>query len=89
MFPSDFDESNHVLDKPGDMDREECDPLCVEIGTVRVGFGDTPLPVVQSCWKLSAEELEEVNRTGRIWLTIVGRTMPPVMLSGSHIKLEH
>ncbi|MDX0251164.1 hypothetical protein GOC31_20925 [Sinorhizobium meliloti] len=32
-----------------------------------------------SCWELSAEELAEVNRTGRIYLSVFsGRTQPPV-----------
>ncbi|WP_128146638.1 hypothetical protein [Sinorhizobium meliloti] len=32
-----------------------------------------------SCWELSAEELAEINRTGRIFLSVFsGRTQPPV-----------
>jgi len=34
-----------------------------------------------SCWELSAEELAEVNRTGRIYLSVFsGRTQPPVFV---------
>ncbi|WP_454287102.1 hypothetical protein [Rhizobium arsenicireducens] len=34
-----------------------------------------------SCWQLSADELAEVNRTGRIFLSVFsGRTQPPVFV---------
>ncbi len=39
------------------------------------------VPVVISCWKLTQEELAEFQRTGRVWLTVMGTTMPPVALS--------
>lgn len=36
-----------------------------------------------SCWKLGEEELEEVKRTGKIYLLVVGNRHPPVAV-GSH-----
>lgn len=77
MFATNFDESNHVLDKPPGMDREECEALSVWVGPLPNGF-----PVVVSCWKPTAEELEEIKRTGRVWLMIWGPTMPPAVLLG-------
>lgn len=77
MFPASFDESNHVLGKPEDMSHEDCACLAVFIGEQ-----PNNLPVVVSCWKPTAEELEEINRTGRVWLGIIGHTMPPAWLSG-------
>jgi len=38
--------------------------------------------VVVSCWKVTAEELAEIQRTGRVWLMVWGVTMPPVALCG-------
>lgn len=35
-----------------------------------------------SCWRLTLEELEEVNRTGVVWLSTFSTTPPPVMISG-------
>lgn len=35
-----------------------------------------------SCWRLTEEELEEVKRTGVVWLQIMGHSMPPVYVSG-------
>ena len=47
-----------------------------------------PLPVrrlegcLVSCWRLTAEELAEVQRTGVVWLSVWGRrTQPPVMVT--------
>ena len=75
--PSSFDESNHVLGRPEDMTDEQCGPLSVQIAQYSNG-----MLVIISCWKLTAEELIEVNKTGRIWLTVVGNRMPPVMVDG-------
>lgn len=37
-----------------------------------------------SCWQLSPEELDEVKRTGRVFLLVTGMggTMPPVYVGG-------
>ncbi len=70
MIPSAFDEENMVLEAPPDMDIE---PLSVWIGPNCAG-----IPIVVSCWKLTAKELEEIKLTGRIWLTVMGVAMPPV-----------
>ncbi len=78
MFAAAFDEANVVLGKPEDMTVDECDALSV-LRTQTTGG----VPVVVSCWKLTKEELEEVNRTGRVWLTVLGITMPPVALDGA------
>jgi hypothetical protein len=76
MIATSFNESNHVLDKPPDMSYDECDPLCVWVGNNPAG-----IPMVISCWKLTANELALINQTGKVWLTILGRTMPPSALS--------
>lgn len=77
MIAASFPESNHVLDKPPEMDRETCTALSVFVG-------QTPAPgacpVVISCWKLTKEELEQINKTGRVWLWVFGCGMPPVAL---------
>lgn len=75
--PCSFDESDEVLDKPPDMSVDECSPLSI----LRVSNG-SDVPTVISCFKLTAEELIEVNRTGRVWLGVYGFTMPPAYISG-------
>lgn len=36
-----------------------------------------------SCWRLSPEELETVQRTGVVWLSVYAWQAPPVMVSGT------
>lgn len=50
------------------------------------GCGDLPALVaskneIVSCWELTKEELEEINKTGKIWLICVG-SQPPVSVEG-------
>lgn len=58
----------------------------------KMWLGDTEkdivdLPVFQegnesiSCWELSAEELSNIQATGKVWLYVVG-VHPPVFVSG-------
>jgi len=37
---------------------------------------------VVSCWQLTQEECEEIGRTGKIWLGVLGASTPPAWLSG-------
>lgn len=76
MVAASFEESDGYLGRPESMSDTECLPLAVCRSTLN-GF-----PVVISCWKLTEEELAEINRTGRVWLTVVGVSMPPVKLDG-------
>ena len=77
MIPTSFAEFNAVLGRPADMGDEDCS--CLAVLRTRTYGG---LPAVVSCWKLTAEELAEINRTGRVWLTVVGKTMSPVSVDG-------
>ena len=42
---------------------------------------------IVSCWRLSKEEIEQVNQTGVVWLRIMGNGMPPVYVSGEALVL--
>lgn len=77
MEATSFAESDAVLARPADLSEAECNPLAICRGMLN------NLPVVISCHKATAEELAEINRTGRVWLVVVGLTMPPVILSGT------
>ena len=33
-----------------------------------------------SCWKLTKEELEQINKTGVIWFSVMGQSQPPIWL---------
>lgn len=82
-FPAAFDESNGVLSKPESLTHEQCEALSVWRGPNVDGEN-----VVISCWKLTKEELDEINRTGRLWLIIWGGTMPPSCIMGTRPFIE-
>jgi hypothetical protein len=77
MVPSGFEESNTVLSKPDDMLHDDCE--CLSVLRTKDASG---VPVVVSCWKPTQEEIDEITRTGRVWLVVLGHTMPPVSLCG-------
>lgn len=74
-----FPESNAVLDKPRDMTYEQC-----EAASVFKGVSSDGHPIVVTCWKATQAELDEINRTGRVWLYVYGETMPPCAVGGEN-----
>ncbi|MCY4431396.1 MAG: hypothetical protein OXC11_13525 [Rhodospirillales bacterium] len=73
----DFPESNHVwkggFDTPGGDTVGDLPTHCSrDEGLVGSSI---------SCWQLSEEELEEVQRTGKVWLWVWGQH-PPVAVTG-------
>jgi hypothetical protein len=77
MIATAFDEETGVLDAPPGMSPEECSMLSVYQGQYPDGT-----PIVISCWKPTAEEWEEMRQTGRVWVIVCGRTMPPIAVTG-------
>lgn len=84
MFPTGFDEENGVLHPPPGVDIEEVQMLSVWRGGIKDIETGKLSPVVISCWKPTKEELEEINKTGRVWLYIWGETMPPASVGGQN-----
>lgn len=74
MIPCSFEESNGYLSAPNNM--PECEVLSVYRGKDSDG-----IPFVISCFKLTKEEMIEIQQTGRVWLSVVGKSMNPVHLS--------
>lgn len=72
MIPANFEGSNGVADTPPGVDPDKIQPLYV----YRDGAA------ILSCWRPTAEEMEEIKRTGRIWLWVLGSKMMPVALTG-------
>lgn len=81
MFPTSFDEAETVLGRPHNTDADDVEPLSV---CRTYQEDDKKTPVVISCWKVTADELAEINRTGRVWLGVMGSTMPPVWVRGQN-----
>lgn len=72
MQPMNFPESNGALSAPAGIGCDKVEPLFVWRGEC----GGSPQVI--SKWKLTPEELAEINRTGEVWLHVLGRSMPPV-----------
>lgn len=65
--PIQFAEADFVLGPPAD-----CSARAAPIPVLRL-----PAGFLVSCWQLSPEELEEVIRTGKMWLRAAGRFNHP------------
>lgn len=75
MIPVDFPQRTMVLQSPNDGSVD-----CLEL-PVYAGPNVHGQPVMTSCWKPNKEEIDELLRTGCIYLTIYGKGHPPVWLS--------
>jgi len=71
MNPVEFKEQNDVLKAPPNMEG------CGELPICRVADSKDN-PIVISCWDLSEEEIQEIVKTGKLYLWVWGRTQPPV-----------
>jgi hypothetical protein len=79
MIATAFDEENDVSDGPPGTTSEQVMSLSVWRGPNEDG-----IQVVISCWKPTKEELDEIVRTGRVWIVVWGRTMPPICPVGTN-----
>lgn len=70
MNPINFPQANRTYTKPPGMTDEECAPLRVY---------DTGSALI-SCWQAQRSERAELERSGRVWLWVIGRQQPPVAL---------
>lgn len=77
MIFSNFKQANTVMDTPKDVSPDLVEPIRACRGQYENGT-----PFVITCWKPTRDELDEIQKTGRVWLTILGAGMPPVYLSG-------
>jgi hypothetical protein len=78
MIASSFDESNMVMDTPKGVDPDFIIPLSVCFSVSM----EWNAPVTLTCWKVTKEELENIQKTGRIWIAILGHGMMPIYPTG-------
>ena len=85
MIPIAFDEENAYLDVPPDAGNNvEPMPVHRRLIVDRVVDGEEfCVPELICCWKVeSREELDEILRTGLVWLVIRAPTTYPVSVQG-------
>lgn len=75
-----FPEQTTVFGKPEGWKDEDCYGLPVAQTYYRNSEGQ-PIPCLVSCWELTPEDIVELQKTGRIYLSITGTGLPPVSLS--------
>lgn len=72
MKGTDFPEKNINLGPPKGMTEEECYTLPAYYSKEHGAY--------VSCWVPSAEEIQEIQRTGKVWLWVFGQGHPPVTI---------
>jgi len=77
MLQVTFPEHNDIIHKPKDMTDEQCLDLAVWKGQIIIDEEGNTCHGYISCWQLSKEDLEEIQRTGVIWQTILSNRLPP------------
>lgn len=66
MTPVKFKDANIKLTAPG----------CGELPAIQ-----TRDNCIVTCWKMSEEEKKEFEKTGKIWLSVIGLKHPPICMS--------
>lgn len=72
MKPTSFKETNIVYTAGNNPNTEQL-PVCIADHPDNQG-----IPTIISKWKLSEDELERINKTGELWLTVLGTQLPPI-----------
>ena len=80
--PVAFEQQNAVLQAPRDSEG-----YCRQLG-LPVHRKVTDIPEVISCWQLSDAERAEVARTGKVFVSMVGMTVPPHYVAAEFPQLE-
>lgn len=78
MLPTTFEGQNLVFGKPANMTDEQCFSLPAWKGVIPIDDKGTTVPAIISCWRLSKEDMEEIQKTGVVWLSVIGDSLPPV-----------
>jgi hypothetical protein len=80
MIPQRFARSNVVMLALKGMTN------CVDVHACQATWNGRP--VVITCWRPTAEELVRINLGEPIWLSVVGQTMPPVLVTAEDPFVE-
>lgn len=59
----------------------------IDLPVTRLVYGDGT-HAIESCWVLSEEEMNEVQKTGKVYFRCFGDTHPPILLSTKSAIME-
>lgn len=76
--PTGFTHENVVLAAPPGLEMAGISSLSVHKTVDPV----TQLPMAVTCWKMTKSEVDTVTRTGRVWVSLLGPTIPPLLVTG-------
>lgn len=79
--PVNFKHANHNFGRPKGWKEKECSDLPVHLKMAKTP-DNREVPESTSCWQLGFDELEEIKRTGVVWLSVWG-SQPPVLVTGT------
>lgn len=74
--PVPFKEQNTTFTR-GENAESVCE-LPAYVGKIRIDETPNLYPCIISCWMLTEPEIQEIVRTGRVWLGVMGTSQPPV-----------
>ena len=75
MLPVSFPESNHVYRNPNGFDTPAFR------SPMRIDEDGNQVHTIVSFWKFSKEDLETIEKTGGIYLSVVALKKPPISLA--------
>lgn len=81
--PCSFDEANIVLDVFDSEDEPfELEPINANLTYVGIENRDNSVRCLYAtCWKITKDEFELLEKTGRIWVVVYGNVPPPMGVS--------
>ena len=54
---------------------------CLDLPATKCHDKQNGTSYVESCWEMTEEERAEVMKTGRVFVTMMGETVPPLLVS--------
>lgn len=76
MVPIKFKGANHTFSGPVGDNGE-----IAKLPVLAIAAHNNQRACLVSCWELSMEELATINKTGLIWLKVMGDKTPPLSLT--------
>lgn len=74
MEPISFDNANCVMGPPDGMTEDD-----VRSVTAFHALDEEGHHIIVTCWRVTPVEIEEIRRTGRIWMTQMGIMAPTIL----------